>query len=109
VEKLINKSSSRSPDQLPESSNPVAENNQDEDKLLEAGYRAGTNGDVSAIELIIKSISDIINHLFWLATKVRNLGTRQITERVYTYKDVDEATGVNIINEYTKFDCQHIL
>ena len=62
-----------------------------------------------AIELIIESISDAIDRLFRLATKVRNPGTRQIAERVYTYKDVDEATGVNVIDEYAKFDRQHVL
>lgn len=109
AKKPIDESSFGSPDQLPESRGSPAENDQDEDELLEAGYGVGTDGDVPDIELIFESTSDAIDRLFRLATKVRNPGIRQIAERVYTYKDVDEETGVNVIDEYAKFDRQHVL
>ena len=86
----------------------TAEDKEEENDLLE-GYGTGAEGDVSAIDLVLESITDALDRLFRLATKVRNPSTRQIASRVYSYKDVDEATGVDVIDEYAKFDHQHIL
>jgi hypothetical protein len=61
------------------------------------------------MKLVLESITDALDRLFRLAIKVRDPTTRQISSRVYSYKDVDKVTGVNVIEEYAKCDRQHIL
>ena len=61
------------------------------------------------MKLVLESITDALDRLFRLATKMRDPTTRQIPPRVYSYKDVDKVTGVNVVEEYAKCDRQHIL
>ncbi len=86
----------------------TAEDEEEENELLD-GYGTGAEGDMPAIDLVIESITDAIDRLFRLAVKVRDPSTRQIASRVYNYKDIDDTTGINVMDEYAKWDHNHIV
>jgi hypothetical protein len=90
-------------------SDPSSQPDEEEEDFLEGDYGEGGEGDVPAIQLILESITDAIDRLFSLATKVRNPSTRQIPLRVLAYKDVNEDTKINVIDEYAKLDHQHLM
>ena len=62
----------------------------------------------SEVETILKAVVDIIDRLYKLATKIRNPKMRLTASKVVTFKRVDEDTGIDLIQEFSKADTRHI-
>lgn len=62
----------------------------------------------SEVETIFKTVTDIIDRLYKLAVKIRNPKTRLATSKAVTFKEVDEDTGIDLIQEFVQVDTRHV-
>lgn len=60
------------------------------------------------MELLVDSVRDPINRLFKMSTKIRNPSTRLGSSRAAKYRQVDEETGVELLQAMKEFDVDYV-
>jgi hypothetical protein len=60
------------------------------------------------MDLILDSIKDIIDRLYKLATKIRNPSTRLTNSKAQYFKEIDEESGVDLLQSYAHFDRDYV-
>lgn len=61
------------------------------------------------IDILLESICDVIDRLFKLSTKIRNPSTRLKLFKAQTYRNVDQDTGVDLIDAFGHHDYDYVL
>lgn len=56
----------------------------------------------------MKSVIDINDSLYRVATKIRNPATRLQSAKARAFRRVDTETGIDVIDAYRKFDLEHV-
>lgn len=83
-----------------------------EDELRALGY-GSEDEDVDtfaeAIAMHAHTISDALDRLYRVATKIRNPATRQVSHKVASLKQVDPESGVDLLDVYADHDYRHLL
>ncbi|KAG8161163.1 hypothetical protein KVR01_009427 [Diaporthe batatas] len=59
-------------------------------------------------DLLIDSVRDPINRLFKMSIKIRNPSTRLGSSRAANYRQVDEETGVDLLQAMKEFDLDYV-
>lgn len=60
------------------------------------------------MEMLVDSVRDPINRLFKMSTKIRNPSTRLRSSRAANYRQVDEETGVDLLQAMKEFDLDYV-
>lgn len=77
--------------------------------MLEADYGSETTGSVEQeFNLILESITETINCLYRIATRIRNPATRTLTKKVLEFKMTDRESGVDLVGQYASLDREHL-
>jgi hypothetical protein len=82
-------------------------NKDDLDEIQEDKY-GYSETEESKFSIALESVVDIIDRFYRIATKVRNPATRLASPKVSRFKQIDEDTGVDIIEVYLQTDLKHI-
>jgi len=67
-----------------------------------------TNETESEIELLLNSLSDPIDALYKLSTKIRNPSTRLGSSKAQRHEQIDQESGFNIFDMVESFDYDYI-
>ncbi|KAF3319649.1 hypothetical protein TWF173_000262 [Orbilia oligospora] len=59
-------------------------------------------------EMVVDSIKDPIDRLYKLSTWIRNPSARFASSKILSHKQVDEDTGVDLLEEFNSFDFNYI-
>ncbi|KAF3223550.1 hypothetical protein TWF106_004940 [Orbilia oligospora] len=59
-------------------------------------------------EMVVDSIKDPIDRLYKLSTWIRNPSTRFTSSKILSHKQIDEETGVDLLEEFNSFDFNYI-
>ncbi|KAF3130557.1 hypothetical protein TWF594_010313 [Orbilia oligospora] len=59
-------------------------------------------------EMVVDSIKDPIDRLYKLSTWIRNPSTRFASSKILSHKQIDEETGVDLLEEFNSFDFNYI-
>jgi hypothetical protein len=81
------------------------------DELRALGYESDDEGiDTLTDDLLMnrQKVSDALDRLYRIATKLRNPTTRLISEQISLYKHIDADTGVDLMTSYAEYDQRHI-
>ena len=60
------------------------------------------------METTLNSIVDKVDRLYRMAIKIRNPGTRIGSSKARTFRQLDQETGVDVFDVYSRFDERHI-
>lgn len=85
---------------------PYQNQNSDESSDEEESLLSYQNNSISAIEL--ENARLIIDTLYKLSFKIRNPATRLGFSKARTYRQVNEDTGVDLMNAFIPFDLKHV-
>jgi hypothetical protein len=81
------------------------------DELRALGYESEDEAvDTLTEDLLMnrQKVSDALDRLYRIATKLRNPTTRHISERIALFKHIDADTGVDLMIPYAEYDQRHI-
>ncbi|KAF3250365.1 hypothetical protein TWF128_007521 [Orbilia oligospora] len=59
-------------------------------------------------EMVVDSIKDPIDRLYKLSTWIRNPSARFASSKILSHKQIDEDTGVDLLEEFNSFDFNYI-
>ncbi len=77
------------------------ESSEDEDELV--SYQ-----EESVSTIVLENARLIIDRLYKLSFKIRNPATRLGFSKARSYREIDEETGVDLMDWYATFDLQHV-
>jgi len=66
------------------------------------------NEDKDEVQLCVQEAADILDRLFRIASKIRSPATRTVSSKALKFQLPDSVTGVDLFDQYTKFDQGHV-
>lgn len=60
------------------------------------------------IDILVVSITDVLDRLFKLSTKIRNPSTRLAASKAQSYRNIDHETDVDLINAFEHYDYDYV-
>ena len=90
-------------DTLPDTSSPISS-----DDEYDIGDTLNDYNDVDIMGAALQTATDCLDRLFRLAIKLRSSSARINSSKAYRYQQVDDDTGVDLIQRFADMDLQHV-